>query len=125
MTRHLNTILLLLAILLLAYIAFLKPQPQRFAKTVSFDILVDTATGRLCDARTRPKEAIKRARREIKRLEALPTDTEPDWFAQNAPPPPKGFVLERPPPERKTELDKAWDHLKNLLSHHFPYCSEL
>ena len=108
MTRHLNTILLVLAILLLAYIAFLKPQPQRFVKTDRYDILIDTAAGRLCDTRVPPKEAINRARREIKRLETLP-------------PPPAGFVLTG----EKTELDKAWDHLKSLLYHRFPYCSEL
>ncbi|KKK79092.1 hypothetical protein LCGC14_2837000, partial [marine sediment metagenome] len=98
----------LVAILLLAYIAFLKPQPQRFAKTARYDILVDTATGTLCDARTPRKQAIKNARREIKRIEALPL-----------PPPSFVFLGE------KTPLDKAWDHLKSLLYHRFPYCSEL
>ena len=111
MRNNLNTALLIVAILLLAYIAFLKPQPQRFVKTVRFDILVDTATGRHCDPRTPPKQAIKNARREIKRLEALPS----------GPPPPPGFVLLG----EKTELDKAWDRLKSLLYHRFPYCSQL
>lgn len=120
MRKNLNSILLLVAILLLAYIAFLKARPQRFATTPNFRILLDTTTGRLCDGRTPPKQAIKDARRNIKRLEALL-------------PPAPGFVLETaiPPPAihfvpyEKTALDKAWDHLKSLLYHRFPYCSEL
>lgn len=109
MRKTLNSILLLVAVLLLAYIAFLKPTPQRFAATPNFGILLDTATGRLCDGRTPPQEAINEARRNIKRLEGLL-------------PPPSGIDFV---PDEKTALDKAWDHLKSLLHHRFPYCSQL
>ena len=105
MRNNLNTVLLLVAILLLAYIGFLKPQPQRFAKTRSFYLLVDTATGTLCDARTPSKEAIKLAHLRIEALQS----------------PPLGFVLENP-----EAVQESKDALYNLLhpSKQYPLCSE-
>ena len=111
MRKNLNSILLLVAILLLAYIAFLKPQSQRFATTPNFRIVLDTTTGRLCDARIPSKEAIKVAQLEIEKLEGLPADAEPDWFANI---------------ERKTALQKAKDQLYNLLHpSKYSLCSDL
>ena len=106
MGKQLNTILLVVGVLLLAYIAFLKPQPGRFIKTANFRLLIDTATGTLCSARTPSKEAIKLAKLRIEKLES----------------PPPGFVLENP-----EAVQESKDNLYNLLhpSYRFPLCSEL
>ncbi|KKK73361.1 hypothetical protein LCGC14_2894590, partial [marine sediment metagenome] len=45
MGKQLNTILLVVGVLLLAYIAFLKPNHPRFANTVRSRLLVEIATG--------------------------------------------------------------------------------
>ena len=131
MRNNLNTTLLIVAVVLLAYIAFLKPQPQRFTKTVRRSLLLDTATGRLCSPRTPSKEAIKRARLRLEFVKSLPTDAKPDRLGQNPPsnlpPLPDGFVLEQPLPELKTPLQHAEDALYNLLhpSKRYPLCSDL
>ncbi len=106
MRNNLNTTLLIVAILLLAYIAFLKPQPQRFTKTVRRDLLLDTATGRLCSPRTPSKEAIKLAQLRIEALQEIPL----------------GFVLENP-----KAIQESKDALYNLLhpSKRYPLCSDL
>ena len=114
MRKYLNTILLLVAILLLAYIAFLKPQPQRFIKTTRFGLLIDTTTGSLCDARTPSKEALKLAQLELEKIKALPL----------------GYMLEEvphPPRTRESALQTAMDNLYNLLhpSKRYPLCSEI
>lgn len=110
--------LLLVAILLLAYIAFLKPQPQRFANTVSYYLLVDTATGRLCDARTPSKEAVEEAQLEIELLESMPTSS-PGFLPEEQ--------LERQRQDLEEGIQGAKDNLYNLLhpTKRYPLCSEL
>ena len=119
MRMNLNTVLLLVAILLLAYIAFLKPQPQRFASTVSYYLLVDTATGRLCDARTPSNEAIEEAELEIELLEEISTSPSPGY--------PRQGQLEMELQQSQVAIQAAKDALYNLLhpSKRYPLCSDL
>ena len=119
MRNNLNTVLLLVAILLLGYIAFLKPQPQRFVNARGYrHLLLDTATGRLCDARTPSKEALEQAQFVVEFAESIATEKEPA--------PPEGFVLEEARGEQKTALEHSKDALYNLLhpSKQYPLCSE-
>ena len=107
MKVQLNTVLLVVAILLLGYIALLKPQPGRFAKLRipgRSHLFVDTSTGRLCDPRTPSAEAIKLAEVKVDKLRTRGLDIF-DEFA----------------------LQRAIEDLYNLLhpSKRYPLCSEL
>ena len=69
MERHTQTALIVVAVLLLAYIAFLKPLPGRFKKVESDSlILLDTATGRMCDPGVATEEVLQRNQEKVDRL---------------------------------------------------------
>ena len=69
MERHTQTALLVIAVLLLVYIAFLKPLPGRFKMIFSDDlILLDTATGRMCDPGMATEEALQRSQEKVDRF---------------------------------------------------------
>lgn len=70
MRKNLNTFLLLVAILLLAYIAFLKPTSPRFVTFQTAPFILDTNTGRVCEGRIPSEHVINKQKTKINELVA-------------------------------------------------------
>ena len=120
MRKNLNTILLVLAVLLLAYLAFLKPERQRFVKSRGL-YLFEVTTGRLCDPRTPRKETVENLQAKVQYLrEVGEIESEQTKKKYADIPLPAGFVLEN------TKLEEAESKLRRVLHpSKYPLCSEL